>query len=374
MSDHHDGRAAPSIPRSDALATYGRQDDGRRRWPVTSPTVFVRGAHPAPTVVFDTYWRFATRRQDIFFGRLRGESPPWTDDAILARHRFTNSYRVLDRVSQYLIREVLRDGVKAPEEVFFRTMVFKLFNRIDTWELLRARLGPLAWTTYRFDAYDAVLSDAMHRGERIYSAAYIMPSATSFGEGRKHRNHLRLIELMMRERLPQRLAEADTMAAAFGMLRSFPSIGDFLAYQLVTDLNYTGLCSFSEMEFVVPGPGARDGMAKCFESLGDLSPTDTIRWVADSQAEQFASRGLAFADLWGRPLQLIDCQNLFCEVDKYARLAHPEVPSPSGRSRIKQRFRPAGPLPPPVLPTAWGIDPVAAERGRQVTAVAASGR
>ena len=48
--------------------------------------------------------------------------------------------------------------------------------------------------------------------------------------------------------------------------------------------------------------------------------------------------GFSFRGLNGRRLQLIDCQNLFCEVDKYARLAHPEITGYSGRSRIRQRF------------------------------------
>jgi hypothetical protein len=163
---------------------------------------------------------------------------------------------------------------------------------------------------------------------------------------------------MMRQRVPERIAEAPTMSVAFEILRRQHTIGDFLAYQLVTDLNYSTLCNFSEMEFVVPGPGARDGMAKCFRSLGDMSEADVIRWVADSQDEQFAARGYSFPDLWGRPLQLIDCQNLFCEVDKYARLAHPDIKGRSGRTRIKQQFRPAGPVLLPVLPPKWRMEDI----------------
>ena len=45
-------------------------------------------------------------------------------------------------------------------------------------------------------------------------------------------------------------------------------VGDFLAYQFITDINYSTLTDFSEMEFTVPGPGARDGIHKCFESIG----------------------------------------------------------------------------------------------------------
>ena len=38
----------------------------------------------------------------------------------------------------------------------------------------------------------------------------------------------------------------------------------FLAYQYLIDLNYAAGLGFSEMDFVVPGPGARDGIRKCF--------------------------------------------------------------------------------------------------------------
>ena len=48
-------------------------------------------------------------------------------------------------------------------------------------------------------------------------------------------------------------------------------MGDFLAFQYVIDLNYSPLINFSEMDFVVPGPGARSGFRKCFESYGGLA-------------------------------------------------------------------------------------------------------
>jgi hypothetical protein len=292
-----------------------------------------------PTKVYDTFWKFAAQRQQIFFRRFRGESPPWTDDAILAKHKFTNAYRASDRVSQYLIRNVIYRGDQSTNEVFFRCILFKIFNRISTWELLEAALGEVRYSTYTFNRYDEILESAKRRGERIFSAAYIMPSqATGFSDSAKHRNHLALLEKMMADKVPSRLLELKSMASAFRLLRGYPLIGDFLAYQFVTDLNYSTITNFSEMEFVVPGPGAKDGIRKCFAALGDLCEGDTIRFVADRQGEEFARLGLNFHSLWGRPLQLIDCQNLFCEVSKYARLAHPGIKGTSGRTRIKQKF------------------------------------
>ncbi len=313
-----------------------------------------------PTAVYDTYWRFAAERQRIFFRRLEGQAAPWTDDEILMNYKFTNAYRASDRVSQYLIRNVIYrdDRPNDATEVVFRILLFKIFNRIDTWELLERKLGPITHADYSFKSYDQLLTRAMARGDRVYSAAYIMPSGGSLGHGRKHRNHLVLIDRMMTDELPNRLAEAPSMQKAFDLLRAYPSIGDFLAYQYVTDVNYSDVTNFTEKEFVVPGPGAINGIRKCFSDTAGLNDAEIIRFMADRQEAEFTRLGLTFQDLWGRPLQLIDCQNLFCEVDKYSRVYHPEFNRASGRSRIKQRFRPN------LLPISywfspkWGINPL----------------
>jgi hypothetical protein len=323
---------------------------------LTGPYIFLPMAPAKPSKVYQTYWRFAAKRQEVFFRRLEGVQP-LTDDPILLRHKFTNAYRASDRVSQYLIREVIYQHEQSLDEVFFRTILFKLFNKIETWELLVGQFGVPRYADYSFERYAVVLDRAMAAGHRIYSAAYIMPSGSGdYEDRRKHRSHLRLLERMMADRLPSRIAGCKSMRQAFELIGSYPMIGDFLAYQFVTDVNYGPVCNFSEMDFVVPGPGARDGIRKCFLSLGGLSEPDIIRWVAEHQQQELERLGIEFRSLWGRPLQLIDCQNLFCEVDKYARLAHPDVQGISGRIRIKQVYRPN---PNPIrfwYPPKWGIN------------------
>ncbi len=283
--------------------------------------------------------------------------PPWTHDPVIARHKFTNAYRAADRVSQFLIRHVIYEGDQSAPEVFFRTVLFKLFNKIETWELLKSKLGEISWASYSFDQFDGVLASALASKTRIYSAAYIMPSGGSaFGYREKHRNHLKLLEQMMELEAPYRIAAGPTMRQAFETLRSYPTIGDFLAYQFITDLNYSEICHFSEMDFVIPGPGARDGIHKCFSSLGGLSEPDIIKVVTDRQENEFERLGLEFRSLWGRQLQLIDCQNLFCEVSKYARVMHPDVIGVNDRSRIKQIYRASGDPLEFWFPPKWGIN------------------
>lgn len=322
------------------------------------PVIYINRLSPAkPTLVFDTYWYFAAERQNIFFKRLSGANPPWTNDPILLEHKFTNSYRASDRVSQYLISHVIYQGDQSPDELFFRIILFKLFNRIETWELLHKKLGGISYREYSYDRFDRVLSSAIDSGDRIYSAAYIMPSGgPTAGDGRKHRMHLRLIERMMKEELPLRISEAKTMAKAFELLREYPTIGDFLAYQYVTDLNYSILTDFDERSFVVPGPGAKDGIRKCFTDLGGLNEAELIKQISDIQEAEFERLNIRFSSLWGRGLHPIDCQNLFCEVDKYARVRHPEFTGITGRTRIKQKFKPSQEKIRYWYPPKWGIN------------------
>lgn len=313
--------------------------------------------------VFDAYWRFAAERQRVFHLRAAGAPPPWTRDQILARHKFTNVYRAADRVSQYLIRNVIYIGPQDADEIVFRILLFKLFNKIETWELLCRELGePPSWDGYDFAAYDRVLSAAMNRGERVYSAAYIVPNP-AFGEARKHGNHLRLIEHAMASALPKRAADAGGLRALYELLLALPSLGPFLAYQYAIDLAYSPVITADEREFVVAGPGCLDGISKVFADTGGLMPADVVAWIADVSQAEFERLGLGFKDLWGRWPTLIDWQNVFCEVSKYTRVSHPHVPGVSGRTRIKQEFRQTSSPVDYRFPPKWELPP---ERTAQV--------
>lgn len=292
---------------------------------------------PRPEVL-DVYWHFAAERQEIFFKRLAGQPGPWTTDPILAAHKFCNSYRASDRVSQYLIRHVIYPaGRNYPEEdTLFRILFFKLFNSIETWRFMEDKLGDITLKTFHFPHYDTLLTEA-NQTQPIYTAAYITCATRAYGHPRKHQNHLALLEHMFRQdKLATTLPKAATFAEAFRQLRAYPLIGDFMAYQLATDLNYSPILTFPETSFTTPGPGALRGIKKCFSSLGFHTPESLIRHMQESQEDAFKHLGIAFKSLFGRPLQLIDCQGLFCETDKYTRASHPHLQS--ARSRIKQKY------------------------------------
>jgi hypothetical protein len=306
------------------------------------------------TEILDEYWRFAARRQAILMRRLAGQSPPWTSDPILQRHRFTNPYRLTDRVSQFLIRNVQYHQSRPQVATVFRTLLFKVFNRIDTWASLVSEVGEPAIETFDPLHYTRVLDRLRAAGRRIYSPAYIVPNPP-FGAATKHENHLRMLDAMLNNGTIGRLATAEDLPGLYQVLRGAPSLGPFLAFQYAIDINYSDVTSSGEDGFVVAGPGALEGLRKCFTALPAGDEEEAILWVARTQQAHFDRLGLRFDTIGGRPLQPIDCQNLFCEIDKYTRVSHPHITKLAGRTRIKQGFTTANrqPLPPIFIPPKW---------------------
>jgi hypothetical protein len=259
-------------------------------------------------------------------------------------------------VSQYLIKEVIYGGpgTYSAEDQILRIVLFRLFSRPQTWELLCAAHRDVTMDSFRAGGYGDTLEREFEKGGRLYTPAFILCATPAYGYKRKHRNHLALLNEMLRPKgLPQEVARARSLEALIAALRRYPLIGPFMAYQIAIDINYSELCDFDESEYTVAGPGAIRGVAKCFIDTSGRTAEEMITDLTAHQDEEFAKRGIDFRSLFGRPLQAIDVQNLFCELDKYARVAFPELRS--NRSRIKAKFRPSGELPLPVFPPKWGL-------------------
>lgn len=75
--------------------------------------------------------------------------------------------------------------------------------------------------------------------------------------------------------------------------------------------------------------------------------------MVDRQAEELSRLELPFRGLFGRPLHGIDCQGLFCELDKYCREAVPELTS--ARTRIKAKYKGSSEGMALFFPPKWGL-------------------
>ena len=219
----------PGTQRRRRSGTHSVTFDRKRR--VAPPKVVdIAGQKLNPTVILDTFFVFVSERYKIHCKRLAGvPHAEWTEDPILQQYPFTNVFRTFDRVTQYILQEVIWKGDQSLREQCFRLMLFRSFNKIETWEFLTETFGPLTWRTFDILAIEQALLDRQQRAP-LYNAAYIIPSP-KLGASANASNHLRLIQLMMEEDLPSQLRKLEHLKDAHGRIMLFPGMGEFTALQ-----------------------------------------------------------------------------------------------------------------------------------------------
>jgi hypothetical protein len=296
--------------------------------------------------VIDLFWKFANARLSL----LKEGS---TDDPILQKHRFTNCYRACDRVSQYLIRHVIQsEELFDAESILLRVLLFRIFNRIDTWEYLEKEFSRLdmsiEWRTWSSSAVEWLLRKRVSAGYPVFTGVYRITSKDCYDRGTKYGNYVGCIdEIMLRS---HGIIATTSLRAVFEQLLDVPLIGPFLSMQLCTDLGYAGY-PWSENDFIYPGPGCRRGVSKTFGvAFGDVEAImSKVAEVTEAAPKHFPGLELPATTKSAskvHSLSLMDVQNLFCEFDKYLRISHPDVRVVGfGMRRVakrpKQQYAPA---------------------------------
>jgi hypothetical protein len=158
-----------------------------------------------------------------------------------------------------------------------------------------------------------------HESESVFSPAYRVTTHNWAGTDNKIDN---IVFGVLRDDLRRKLdyyteivLDADTMKEAWSALKRIRGVGDFLAYELVTDLNYCVL-PFSENDFVNIGPGAKDGLLEVF---GEVREYD-LHWLVKNFDECLDEYGLVYHYWEEKPaLTLRDFEHSACEFSKYIR-------------------------------------------------------
>lgn len=307
---------------------------------------------------YQYYFYFMQERMNMFWKRYEGKTSNFTSDKILANHKFTNVYRAQDRVSQFLIKEVIyRPGASSDVDMLLRILVFKVFNNIETWKFLESNIGEINVENFDVDKLSALLSGRI-ANTPIFSAAYMMTgSHEKYREYKsKHEKWLRMIDKeMIKEKRFERIIKAKSLGQVYNILLECSFLGSFLSYQYAIDFNYSEVINFDENSFVKAGIGALRGIRKCFKDLGSYSPEDCIRYTQDNIDLFQEKYGYTnFKPLFTRLPKLIDLQNCFCETDKYLRVKLPQLQVDN--TRIKQKFSQPKQNLNFYFPPKWGIN------------------
>lgn len=319
------------------------------------------------------YFYWMKERMDIFWNKLEGKEV-LTENPIFKEYKFTNVYRCLDRVSQYLIRNVIYNekGINNDydtEDIFWRIILFKHFNKIETWEMLEKEFGEIT-LDINFDDIIEFLNDRQRSGSIIYSNAYMLTApivrledfVKKFGISKnatKQEIYLKVFRgALFDNKFVYTILRSQSLKELFNNLESVVTMGGFLAMQYSLDLNYSTLFNFDENEFNRPGHGAVRGMKRCFtfEKENPEIYLEVLRWIQDNfeELESISLGNNKIKFLPGRNPSLADLQNCFCETDKYMRGLGIKADGVKG-SRIKQKFTPNSNKIEYFFPPKWGI-------------------
>lgn len=280
------------------------------------------------------------------------ENPPWTGDPILQKHSFCNAYRELDRVTLFVINHIARnqDALNHPESLIFSSILFRLFNKPETYLHISAAqngidhihgdfwyeyiplISPMNWNGELVKDYleNNVLNDGSGEPYSFIRKAYTISS--------HHKGvptHIDIIDSILTplandmeaqengmtidQKLSSMIKTPHTPYEALEALRSLYGIGGggFLAYEIFCDLNYSDLWNYDAEQTVVNlGPGAIRGLQR----LGMESTIDSYKMFLKLQKRvNVYLEKHNFPFYHNRKLSLRSIEHNLCEFDKYRR-------------------------------------------------------
>lgn len=289
--------------------------------PRISPSNSVPLKVDVPSAKEDDFWQFVYDRQEIWHKRfVQKLPPPWTNDEIFKKYKFTNTMREMDRNTIYVLKNIVNNSKMDNVNKAFNVIVFRIFNRIETYEALGVQ------DAYNFDRnkMKATLDAIKATGKPVFPAAYMMCAKQLQGTPSKIDKFVETISqiqitfptlyTVICNAPPEIVVE---------MLASYPGISNFLAYEFWCDLVYVkGLMQYGINDYVNIGPGAFKGLRHIFPTIKEKDMPAKIYEMWKSQHIKFDIIGVDFKFYQGELLNVRSIEHCLCEFDKYHRNKH----------------------------------------------------
>ena len=260
--------------------------------------------HTAPEELF---WYWIQERHQMYRRRFEWNHPkPWTDDPILRDHRFTNVFRELDAGTVWMRENLTEPNRDRPfPEILLNCSWYRLFNLIATGEFL-------GWQSdWDVEAISSKLQARKDGGTPIFTHAHVvrgengLPKALSISQV--------VEEIWCRSNsILKTVREECTLESMFRELKKVYLIGDFMAYEITTDLRHTPVLedAIDIMTWANLGPGAVKGIRRLGYNTRDGA--GAMRELLSHAPKNLPS------DF--PPLEMRDMEHSLCEFDKYCRV------------------------------------------------------
>ena len=286
------------------------------------------------------FFQYACERYSIMLAKNNGQEPPWTNDWVLQQYRFCNVFREDDKVTTW-IRENVREPMRNDPSVLGALVIARWFNKIETLEILKSKDACTSWHApanlfYHWDLEE--MAKRLRDQKPLVTGAYIIKTPNGM-------NKLDGIIWCLQQFLPfaeQLCASIEqgeiTLEHLTNVLAMYPYLGQFMAYEVVTDMRHTDFMKDAPdiMTWANPGPGAARGLGRVM--CDDPTAYQTGR-KRDSKALMSGMHQLldlsTDEQYWPQEWpswEMREVEHTLCEFDKYDR-AHNE------EGRPKQKYR-----------------------------------
>lgn len=275
------------------------------------------------------YWVMC--REQVRIRKKLGEQPPFTEDYILANHKFCNVSREDDAVTIDVKRRIRQDTELLqdtyPHRMILNLAIARLFNHPSTFIIMGLPILTIKKTTINDAcAYANIRKEV---GEKMLRGAYMVTPHGSKNKGIPTYKYIARIVRNLHEAVAEHLVYTDFATLAKIMLKAY-GWQDFMVNQLCADLRYTPWFKAAPdwETFVLAGPGTRRGINRYYgatekntiNSLKGGSQYFTEK-LLDIRSELLSNKFRSyFSDYvlkaFRDPNNLSNC---FCEFDKYER-------------------------------------------------------
>lgn len=266
------------------------------------------------------FWRFFAAREAARLSKEAGGPPPHSDDPVIARWRFCNMYRDLDRGTVYF---AARRG-EGLRQTLWRSTAYRLVNRRETFEAADEQgRGGLWLQPETLPKWLTWLCERASSGEPVFTGRHIVRGLPPYEQSM----HWLKANL---EAVAAAIDGAEPgLESTCATLRGIPGVGPFFAWQVARDLVEAGAVPEDD-GWALAGPGARRGAALVIPDESDR-PKDgataaralsVMKAVRDGQDGAATALNLERRALgWHRvPVNLADVEHALCEFARYETL------------------------------------------------------
>ena len=275
----------------------------------------------------NTYINFVKEREAIRQKKLAGEPPPWTKNPILRKYRFCNIRRRDDRVSSWLIKNVLTE--QNISDGLYQFLMFSAWCRWVNWPPTIAKVIDAGFYPAKDIDWPKLGRFVDKLPGKKWTGAYMIAAPRTA----KQKKGVFVARTVIRDsflRTTPRLihafgrpeGEKPTCQMIWNILRERDYFGSFMAGQIVGDWGYTSLlCDAPDrFEWAPVGSGSRRGFNRLMHRplKAKIDPIEWRRKLGD-WGTAVISLGSDYDDLTA-----LDIQNTLCEFDKYLRVKNGE--------------------------------------------------